>query len=172
MPSAIIIAGPNGAGKTSFVRSWYPSRGTGFTFVNADEIARDLAGTHPPGAARDFAAGRIMIERLDQLSRQGADILVETTLSTRIYVRWIETWRARGYLVELIYIRLADVETSLARVARRVSFGGHTIAEADVRRRFSRSLANLETLYKPLVDIWEVWDSGEGELTLAERSRS
>ena len=97
MPSAIVIAGPNGAGKTSFVRSWYPSRGEGFTFVNADEIARDLAGAYPPGPARDFAAGRIMIERLDQLSRQGANILVETTLSTRIYVRWIEKFE-RGRL--------------------------------------------------------------------------
>ena len=169
MPTAVIIADPNGAGKTSFVKSWFPARGAGFTFVNADEIARNLRGLYPPGPALDLAAGRAMLEQLDRLTRAGADILVESTLTTRVYVRWIETWRARGYLVELIYIRLADVETSLARVARRVSFGGHAIPEADVRRRFGRSLANLE-LYKPLVDIWEIWDSREGELTLAGRS--
>lgn len=169
MPSAVIIAGPNGAGKTSFVKSWHPARGAGFTFVNADEIARELRGRYPPGLALDLAAGRAMLEQLDRLSRARADIIVESTLTTRVYVRWIETWRARGYLVELIYIRLADVETALARVARRVSFGGHNIPEADVRRRFNRSLANLE-LYKPLVDVWEIWDSREGELSLAERS--
>jgi len=169
MPSAVIIAGPNGAGKTSFVKSWHPARGAGFTFVNADEIARELRGRYPPGPALDLAAGRLMLEQLDRLTQDGADILVESTLTTRVYVRWIEAWRARGYLVELIYIRLADVETSLARVARRVSFGGHNIPEADVLRRFDRSLANLE-LYKPLVDVWEIWDSREGELTLAERS--
>lgn len=171
MPSVMIIAGPNGAGKTSFAKSWLPTHGAGFVFVNADEIARGLRHRYPSAPALDLAAGRAMLEHLGRLSRDGADILVESTLATRVYVRWIETWRARGYRVELIYIRLADVETSLARVARRVSFGGHPIPEADIRRRFGRSLANLER-YKPLVDIWEIWDSREGELTLAERSPS
>lgn len=168
LPTVLIIAGPNGAGKTSFAKSWLPGRGGDFEFVNADEIARQ--SSLPVGPARDVAAGREMIKRLDEISRRGGNMLVETTLSTRIYVRWIEVWRSRGYAVELIYIRLPDVETSLARVARRVALGGHAIPEADIRRRFARGLANLETLYKPLVDVWEIWDSREGEQTLADRS--
>lgn len=168
MPTVLIIAGPNGARKTSFAKSWLPGRDEDFIFVNADEIARQLSA--PVGRACDLAAGREMIRRLEDLSLRGENLLVETTLSTRIYVNWIEVWRARDYAVELIYIRLPDVETSLARVARRVALGGHAIPESDVRRRFARGLANLDRLYKPLLDVWEIWDSREGELTLADRS--
>lgn len=171
MPTVLIVAGPNGAGKTTFVQSWFPMRGQaeGFVFLNADEIARELRAGGAKGSAADVAAGRALLDQLDLLSRSGANILVETTLSTRVYVRWISVWRQRNYRIELVYIRLPSVEASLARVAHRVSIGGHVIPEADVRRRFARSLANLQTLYKPLVDSWEVWDSRNGELTLAER---
>jgi len=31
-----------------------------------------------------------MIKRLEDLNRRGRNLLVETTLSTRIYVRWIK----------------------------------------------------------------------------------
>jgi len=48
--------------------------------------------------------------------------------------------------------------------------GGHGVAEADLRRRFPRSLANLEA-YKPLVESWEVWDSRPDGTILADRSR-
>ena len=74
--------------------------------------------------------------------------------------------------VELIHLRLPSVEASLARVSRRVAAGGHGIPAADIRRRFARSLANLEAVYKPLVDRWEVWDSVEGAPILSEWSEA
>jgi predicted ABC-type ATPase len=44
MPAIIIIAGPNGAGKTSFANKFLPSA-PDLAYVNADEIARELADT-------------------------------------------------------------------------------------------------------------------------------
>jgi len=40
-----------------------------------------------------------------------------------------------------------------------VKMGGHSIPEADVRRRFARSRINLIQLYGPLADTWQVWDN-------------
>ena len=110
-----------------------------------------------------------MLERLDSLLEQRADIVLETTLSSRLYARRIPGWKAIGYEVTLIYLRLPDVDASIARVAHRVRLGGHGVPEADLRRRFGRSLANLET-YKALADMWEVWDSRDGAPVLAEKS--
>lgn len=167
MPTILIVAGPNGAGKTTFATGLILDQRPGYRFVNADEIARELTGLS--GGERDIRAGRLMLERLDALLEQDADIVLETTLSSRLYARRIPDWKARGYEVALIYLRLPNVEASIARVAHRVRLGGHGVPEADLRRRFGRSLANLET-YKALADMWEVWDSGDGEPVLAEKS--
>jgi predicted ABC-type ATPase len=44
MQELIIIAGPNGAGKTSFANEYLPTAAEGLLFINADEIAREIAG--------------------------------------------------------------------------------------------------------------------------------
>ncbi len=50
---------------------------------------------------------------------------------------------AAGYKVTLVYVGLASVQQSAARVGERVRRGGHDVPGADVRRRYERSLANL-----------------------------
>jgi predicted ABC-type ATPase len=51
--------------------------------------------------------------------------------------------RARGFEIVLVYIGTDRVEINLARIAKRVLGGGHNVPEADVRRRYNRSLENL-----------------------------
>lgn len=101
-----------------------------------------------------------MLERLDQLFALRADVVLETTLATRSHAVRIRDWKAAGYRVELIYLRLPSADHSVARVARRVSEGGHGIPENTLRRRFGLSLEYLETVYKPIVDAWRVYASG------------
>ena len=55
-----------------------------------------------------------MLERLDSLLEQRADIVLETTLSSRLYARRIPGWKAMAYEVALIYLRLPDVDASIA----------------------------------------------------------
>lgn len=43
MQEIIIIAGPNGAGKTSFANKHFDKPRAQLTYLNADEIARELA---------------------------------------------------------------------------------------------------------------------------------
>jgi predicted ABC-type ATPase len=168
MKEIIIVAGPNGAGKTSFANQYLPAVQERLAYVNADEIARELVAAGAETGSVNIAAGRMMLERLDALINDGAEVMFETTLATRIYVRHIALWQRSGYTVSLIYLRLPNVDASLSRVARRVAAGGHDIPEATIRQRFSRSLLYLDTLYKPLVDDWYIWESLEGGFTLAE----
>ena len=56
----------------------------------------------------------------------------------------------------------AGKTTFINRFLRRFERGGHGIPEATLRRRFPLSLDYLETVYKPLVDEWEVWANGDG----------
>jgi predicted ABC-type ATPase len=138
----------------------------GVAFVNADEIERALRAADP--AASEIAAAREMLVRIDALISAGQSLAIETTLASLTYARKIPAWRAAGYAVRLIYVRLPNVEASLERVRRRVASGGHNIPEATIRRRFGRSLDYLEKFYKPLVDKWYVWKSLEGGFRLAE----
>ena len=175
MPTLVLLAGPNGAGKTTFIDRFLRQRAETFVFVNPDEVARDLVilGLHPGtgvGAERDLAAGRRVLERLDALIAARVDIVLETTLATRTHARRLRACRAASYRIALIYLRLPDAEASIARVRHRVERGGHGIPEATLRRRFPLSLDYLETVYKPLVDEWEVYASSDEGLVLLEMS--
>ncbi len=99
-----------------------------------------------------------------------ADVVLETTLATRSHAVRIRDWKAAGYRVELVYLKVASADFSVARVARRVARGGHGIPEETLRRRFLLSLEYLETVYKPIVDQWEVYASSDDGLVLLETS--
>jgi len=168
VPDLIIIAGPNGAGKTSFAKEYLSAGEARFEFVNADEISRALA--LEPGAHSDLRAGRVMLDRIDELVSAGAHLAIETTLATLIYARKIPIWRERGYSVALVYLRLHSVADSLARVRRRVDAGGHNIPPEIIERRFSKSIDYFETIYKPIVNVWYEWESREGRFILVNSS--
>jgi predicted ABC-type ATPase len=168
MPKLVIVAGPNGAGKTTFASEYFAAQ-EHWQFVNADEIARILAGKIGIGRNVDVLAARAMLDRIDELAKNGTDFAFETTLATLTYARKIPLWQRAGYVVALIYLRLPNAEASVERVRRRVDAGGHSIPEEVIRRRFDRSNACLEKIYKPTVDEWYVWDSQEGTFVQKER---
>jgi len=153
----IIIAGPNGAGKTTFAREFLPNEAGCPVFVNADLIAAGLAPFAPEAVAAQ--AGRLMLGELRRHFAARASFAFETTLSGTTYLRHIQDWRAAGYRVELIFLRLNSVEEAIARVAQRVEQGGHHVPEAVIRRRFSAGLDNFTRHYAPAVDAWALYDN-------------
>jgi predicted ABC-type ATPase len=163
MPDLIIIAGPNGAGKTTFAKEYLSAGEVRFEFVNADEISRTFALELGTQGRPDIRAGRMMLDRIDELVGARADLVIETTLATLIYARKIPVWRALGYNVSLMYLRLNSVADSLVRVRRRVEAGGHDIPPETIERRFGRSANYFETIYKPIVNVWYEWESREGQ---------
>lgn len=107
-----------------------------------------------------------MLVHMDGLIEAGADFVIETTLANLTYAQKIPTWRKRGYIVSLVYLRLDSVVQSIARVSKRVAAGGHGRAEDALRRTFAKSWAYFETIYRPIVDEWRVWASREGGFAL------
>jgi predicted ABC-type ATPase len=149
-PRCIVVAGPNGAGKTTFARDYLPEIASLIHFVNADLIAGGISPLRPELAA--LAAGRLMLREISRLVEAKAEFAFESTLSGLYYAKRIEDWKARGYLIEIIYIRLASRQLALSRIANRIKQGGHDIPRADVIRRFKRGWTNFLDVYQPLAD--------------------
>jgi predicted ABC-type ATPase len=153
-PLFVVLAGPNGAGKsTAAAVLLEPS----LTFVNADEIAKGLSGY--PSRSVDLEAGRIALERMERLEETRADFAFETTLASRALASRIKRLKTSGYHVRLLYVWSPSAEFSLFRVAARVQSGGHDVPAETIRRRYRASMINFQTLYRPIVDRWIVYDN-------------
>lgn len=152
-----IIAGCNGAGKTTASFTVLPEMLNCREFVNADEIAKGLSPFNPEGVA--IQAGRLMIDRMLYLLKEGESFAFETTLATRSYVNLIQRAQKRGYFVTLLFFSLSSPEQAIARVAKRVSLGGHNIPTDVIRRRFEAGLQNFFELYTPICDYWSLYDN-------------
>ncbi len=169
-PNLYIIAGPNGAGKTTAAYNLLPEVLHCTNFVNADEIARGLSPFAPELVP--LQAGRIMLQRIDELLPQKVDFAIETTLATRSYVHLVRRAQALGYKVHLIFFYLENEEQAIARVAQRVSNGGHGIPEVDIRRRFTRGIYNLIHLYMPICDSVLVYNNMKTPAQLVARKKN
>ena len=169
-PNLYIIAGPNGAGKTTASFTLLPDVLHCPNFVNADEIARGLSPFAPDIVA--FQAGRIMLQRIDELVSQHIDFAIETTLATRSYVPLVRRAQALGYKVHVIFFALENEEQAIQRVAQRVMNGGHTIPEEDIRRRFKRGIYNLINLYLPICDSVLVYNNAKTPACLVARKKT
>lgn len=167
----LILAGPNGAGKTTFAREFLVHEVSCPAFVNADLIAAGLSPFDPARAA--MRAGRLMLELIEEHVARGESFAFETTLAGRNFARAIVKWRSVGYHVSLIFLSLPSADLAVQRVAQRVRQGGHAVSEDDVRRRFDRGRENFETLYKPLVDTWMLYDNaGDAPILIASGAKS
>ena len=74
--------------------------------------------------------------------------------------------KAVGYEVYLYYYWLNSPDLAIARVAERVRAGGHHIPEATIRQRYGKSVRHFLDLFRPLADVWEVYDNSHGNRTL------
>jgi predicted ABC-type ATPase len=97
MPNLYIIAGPNGAGKTTAAYTFLPELLQVKQFVNADEIARGISPFDPSSVA--IQAGKVMLQRIDQLLIARESFAIETTLTTISYLHTIARAQSQEYRV-------------------------------------------------------------------------
>jgi predicted ABC-type ATPase len=163
-----IIAGPNGSGKTTFAREFLPVYAHCPNFVNADLIAQGLSPFLPSAAA--IRSGRLVLEEIRAFAGKEADFGFETTLSGKSYVNLLKALKMQGYKLHLFFLWVPGPELAVARIKDRVSEGGHNVPARDVRRRFTRSIANFFTLYEPLLDSWMFFNNaGSVPVLIAKR---
>ncbi len=169
-PEIVVVAGPNGAGKSTTASVLLPENLSIDQFVNADLIALGLSPFAPERSA--FAAGRIMLKRIHELSEAGVSFAFETTLAARSYAPFLREAKHAGYLVHVVYIWLNSVELAVARVAHRVQQGGHDIPRELIERRYWRGLRNLFSIYMPLANSWTLCDNSSRELIVVAQGES
>jgi predicted ABC-type ATPase len=166
-----VIAGPNGAGKTTLSYTILPEIFDCDEFVNADEIARGISPLNPEKAG--IRAGRLMLERIEELVSRGESFAFETTLSTKSYHGLIKRAKELGYETILLFLTLDSIELAKQRVQTRVQEGGHNIPTETIERRYLNGLINFFKIYKPIVDRWILVDnSTENFEIIAEGSGS
>ena len=166
-----IIAGCNGAGKTTAAYSLLPNVLHVNEFVNADEIARGLSPFNPESMA--ITAGKLMLQRIDELIACGTTFAIETTLATRSYTNLVKLARSHGYSVHILFFYLRNVNLAKQRVAERVEHGGHDIPIDVIERRYHAGLRNLHNLFMNEVDSWVIYDNSKRRRTeIASGGRS
>ena len=159
-----IISGCNGAGKTTASFTILPEILLCKEFVNADEIARGLSPFQPEKVS--FEAGRIMLNRINELIKENESFAFETTLSTKSYKNKIIEAKEKGYIVTLLFFWLQSIDLAKERVKIRVSEGGHNIEPPIIERRYKRGIKNLFDIYLPIIDGALILDNSEGKYEL------
>ncbi len=149
MPTLHVVAGPNGCGKSTLTRT---SGFIGVEIIDPDAIARDEASGSPAHA------GREALRRRQAALAAGRSHLLETTLAGSGILRHMAAARQEGWRIILHYVSVASQDQALDRIRNRVALGGHDIPEADARRRFERSHANLP-IAMILADLTLLYDN-------------
>src|SRR5271156_2291759 len=142
-----LIAGPNGSGKSTYAPNLSSEVDE---IVRPDEIAFELSPKDPDRVA--LRAGRRAIGRIESLLEQKRSFAVETTLSGKFHLDAAKRAKSAGWNVGIVYIGLTSPTVAIARVRLRKLGGGHNVPAADVRRRYRRSLVNLNECF---------WDCGQ-----------
>ncbi len=156
-----VIAGCNGAGKTTASFTILPDILDCKEFVNADEIAKGLSPFQPEKVS--IEAGRIMLNRINELIEENQNFAFETTLSSRSYKNKIVEAKNKGYRVTLLFFWLQNVDLAKERVKIRVEEGGHNINPEIIHRRYYKGINNLFDIYLPIIDGALIFDNSAGK---------
>jgi predicted ABC-type ATPase len=111
-----------------------------------------------------------MLKRIDSFIDQRHSFAFETTGAGRVHLRTLSRCREAGYHVGLIFVHLASAELAIDRVKARVRQGGHSVRDADIERRYRKSLSLLKE-YMALADEVKLLDNTHGSLSLIAEMR-
>lgn len=153
MPRLYVVAGANGSGKSTLLYrlSLRYEIFDSILYVNPDEIARKLFGDYIRGSdaedqKRMGEAGRVTLRYRNELLTKRKDFALETTLSGKGEIRFIQKAVDAGYHVTGIYVCLGNPKFNVMRVRERVIAGGHAVEDATILRRYGRSFENARSL--------------------------
>jgi predicted ABC-type ATPase len=148
-----IISGANGSGKTTFAKLF--AQTNELYFINADEIAKELDSNNI--TKYKVKAGKIFFQELKNQFATMRSFVIETTLSGKYLIDYINQAKHLGYEIKLIYIFLEKPTINIMRVNHRVLNGGHNVPQEDIIRRFYRSKTMFWNVYKNIVNSWSLY---------------
>ena len=162
-PVFVIVCGINGAGKSTLADALARSPDlAGLPFLNPDRLSASYRVADPALSREtaDLRALRHIAGEIHRLLAIRQSFVSETVGANAAYRRYVEGAKAAGYLVRVVFVGLGSAEQSIARVALRVSVGGHSIPTPDIRRRWPAVHANL-TWFATHADMLDVYANAE-----------
>lgn len=149
-----MLVGGNGVGKSTFYELFL--KDLGLPFINADNLARIAYPEDPEGRSQD--AAKLAESMRKNLVLSGQSFCFETVYSHPSKIDFVAEAKALGYYVVLVMIHLNDTNLNQARVAERVSEGGHSVPAEKIVTRVPRMLAHVR-MSIPLCDLVRVYDN-------------
>lgn len=162
-PILQVYGGPNGSGKSSLINRLPPVG----PVVNADEIQRLLR-------CSDLEAAQNAEKTREALLASRVSYSFESVLSTERNFELMQRARNIGYHVRCIYILTNDPTINIARVAMRVSTGGHDVPTDKIVSRYWRAMEKIPELFSTCDECY-IFDnsvereSGEASLIVSWR---
>lgn len=154
-PIMVALAAPNGAGKSSFYSTYLKQ--SRLPFINADRISLQTG-------VSAYKAAELADEIRRGLVEQQQSFIFETVFSDPVgaKLQFLKETEAKGYGVVLIFIGIDSPQISEARVAMRVSKGGHDVPSNKIAERYSRTMRNLQRAFTEIHNI-RVYDNSDLE---------
>ncbi len=149
-----MLVGGNGAGKSTFYKLYLEP--LGLPFINADIIARSVYPDDPEGHSYD--AAKIAEEFRSNLLLNGMSFCFETVYSHPSKIDFVARAKALGFEIIMVLIHLQSAELNQARVAERVSEGGHSVPDEKVANRIPRVLKHVKDTI-PLCDQLHIYEN-------------
>ena len=147
MPDYTMIAGPNGAGKSTFSKTLSTPDALIF---DADSVKILKEKQYPD--LSDERIEMIITSSYWELEgvaiRKKKDFTVETNLRNEFLIDRLTYFKKEGYTLNLIFMLLPDVETSIDRVNSRVAQKGHFVDTESIKYNFEHSLKALKQHFK------------------------
>lgn len=166
----VVAAGTNGAGRSVIAGEFLAARAEGVYF-NPDLAAKAMVDrdglTLAEANARAWTRGFELLNRSIELNQ---DFSFETTLGGNSITQALMRAAASGLDLFIFYVGLDSPEHHIARVAARVSRGGHPIPTEKIRERYPKSLANLIKLL-PCASEVRIYDNSDESADGRPRAR-
>lgn len=190
MPRLRLIAGPNGSGKTTLTQFLISKNIPLGQYLNPDDIAKyiDLNKIIKSTSAalpvdkillsnfsKDFetyfaamSAQAIAIGLRNDWLESGLSLTYESVMSHNSHLDFVEKALDLGFEPYLYYICTSSPEINQARVAQRVSGGGHDVPTDKIISRYKASLSLLHEMVTKCRRAYFFDNSSEMHLHFAE----
>ena len=147
-PEIVVFAGPNGSGKSTITTILRPVE---MDYINADDIQRILH-------CDTLSAAKLAEQQREEHLSNGRDFCFETVLSTDRNLKLLKRAREADFFIRCYYVLTADPQINVARVASRVSAGGHDVPVQSILDRYDRALDLVRKLV-PVCDVCHIYDN-------------
>ncbi|MBE6422887.1 zeta toxin family protein [Succinivibrio dextrinosolvens] len=166
----LIVAGANGSGKSTIYESFKEKvpEYRNLPLINPDVITNNIVKKKGFNTINELSiteqnianlrAAKTALTLRKKMLKEKTSFAVETTASSRSIIELADKAKAEGYRIDLLYVTVGSPQMNIKRVHQRVIKGGHNVADADILRRYNRSLLILPELIKRTDTIY-VYDN-------------